>query len=89
MDRYVRWSKDGYLSSNGECFDIGGTVSGALGRYNGTGDPFAGSTDPYSAGNGSLMRLGPRSSVFRAEPGRGYPHERRKLPNDAWSANVR
>ena len=23
MERYVRWWRDGYLSSNGRCFDIG------------------------------------------------------------------
>jgi ADP-ribosyl-[dinitrogen reductase] hydrolase len=34
-------------------------VSDALDRYQRTGEPFAGSTDPYSAGNGSLMRLVP------------------------------
>jgi ADP-ribosyl-[dinitrogen reductase] hydrolase len=32
MDRYVRWRWDGYMSSNGRCFDIGGTVSAALRR---------------------------------------------------------
>jgi ADP-ribosyl-[dinitrogen reductase] hydrolase len=59
MDRYCRWWKEGYLSSNGRCFDIGGTVSDALRRYSQTGDPIAGSTDPQSAGNGSIMRLAP------------------------------
>jgi ADP-ribosyl-[dinitrogen reductase] hydrolase len=47
------------MSSNGTCFDIGGTVSDALGRFKLTGHPVAGSTDPQSAGNGSLMRLAP------------------------------
>ena len=42
MDRYVRWHERGYLSSNGECFDIGTTVSGALARYKRTGEPFQG-----------------------------------------------
>jgi ADP-ribosyl-[dinitrogen reductase] hydrolase len=59
MDRYRRWWKEGYLSSNGRCFDIGNTVSAALRQYRQTGDPFAGSTDPHSAGNGSIMRLAP------------------------------
>ena len=59
MDRYCRWWKEGYLSSNGRCFDIGGTVSAALRRYGQTGDPIAGSIDPHSAGNGSIMRLAP------------------------------
>src|SRR5271165_6635235 len=68
MERYVRWWDDGYLSSTGRCFDIGITVSGALSRYLQTGDPFAGSTDPHSAGNGSLMRLAPIPLAFRAKP---------------------
>jgi ADP-ribosyl-[dinitrogen reductase] hydrolase len=68
MERYVRWWDDGYLSSNGRRFDIGITVSGALSRYLQTGEPFAGSTDPHSAGNGSLMRLAPIPLAFRAKP---------------------
>lgn len=59
MERYIRWRDEGYLSSNGRCFDIGNTVNGALKRYRANGDPFAGSTDPYTAGNGSLMRVAP------------------------------
>ncbi len=42
MDRYVRWATEGHLSSNGECFEIGVTVSDALRRYRTTGGPFAG-----------------------------------------------
>src|SRR5258708_916364 len=30
MDRYGRWELDGYMSSNGICFDIGNTVCAAL-----------------------------------------------------------
>lgn len=59
MDRYCRWWKEGYLSSNGRCFDIGNTVATALARYGQTRDPIAGSTSPRSAGNGSIMRLAP------------------------------
>jgi ADP-ribosyl-[dinitrogen reductase] hydrolase len=59
MNRYCKWWSDGYMSSNGECFDIGNTVSDALRRYQLTDEPFSGSTDPGSAGNGSLMRLAP------------------------------
>ena len=67
MQRYIRWWQDGYLSVKGYCFDIGLTVSAALGKYQCTGHPFAGSTDPYSAGNGSLMRLAPIPLAFRAD----------------------
>jgi len=59
MGRYLNWWQWGYLSSTGECFDIGATVRQALMQYQQTGNPFAGSTDPQTAGNGSLMRLAP------------------------------
>jgi ADP-ribosyl-[dinitrogen reductase] hydrolase len=59
MERYCRWYETGYLSSTGACFDIGGTVRSALRRFRETGEPFAGSTDPRSAGNGCIMRLAP------------------------------
>jgi ADP-ribosyl-[dinitrogen reductase] hydrolase len=59
MRRYCDWHERGYLSSTGYCFDIGNTVRKALYRYKETGDPFSGSSDPQSAGNGSIMRLAP------------------------------
>jgi len=68
MDRYVRWWKEGHLSSTGTCFDIGTTVSCALRRYLDTGEPLAGSTDPRTAGNGSLMRLAPVPLFFARNP---------------------
>ncbi len=55
----MRWWRDGYLSSNGECFDIGNTTRAALARFERTGEPYAGSSSDSSAGNGSLMRLAP------------------------------
>ncbi|HSW29050.1 MAG TPA: ADP-ribosylglycohydrolase family protein [Longimicrobiales bacterium] len=68
MRRYVRWYREGYLSSTGTCFDIGGTTAAALHRFESTGEPFSGSTDPQSAGNGSLMRLAPVVLFFRDDP---------------------
>ena len=59
MQRYVRWRDEGYLSATGSCFDIGTTVNDALSRFIANGNSYAGSTDPMSAGNGSLMRLAP------------------------------
>lgn len=68
MVRYTCWYKDGYWSSIGRCFDIGNTVSRALHRFRRTGEPFSGSTDPYSAGNGSLMRLAPVILFYARNP---------------------
>ena len=59
MNRYCNWYEHGYLSSTGNCFDIGNTVSQALQKYKISGNPFSGSTNPMSAGNGCLMRLAP------------------------------
>lgn len=68
MARYCRWWREGHLSSNGRCFDIGVTVSGALRRFEQTGEPFSGSTDPNTAGNGSIMRLAPVPLFYSADP---------------------
>ena len=59
MQRFVDWHARGTYSCTGHCFDIGITTRQALAHWQKTGDPFAGSTDPMSAGNGSLMRLAP------------------------------
>lgn len=58
-ERYVRWWRDGYYSSTGECFDIGNTVQSALRRFMREGNSFSGNTSPDTAGNGSIMRLAP------------------------------
>jgi ADP-ribosylglycohydrolase len=68
MTRYVRWWRDGHRSSTGRCFDIGNTVAEALRRFEKTGDPMAGRTDPNTAGNGSLMRLAPVPMRYAVDP---------------------
>jgi ADP-ribosyl-[dinitrogen reductase] hydrolase len=67
MRRYVRWHEDGYWSSTGRCFDIGNATGAALARFKRTGDPFSGSSDPHSAGNGSIMRLAPVPMFFAGD----------------------
>lgn len=59
LDRYLRWYRQGENSVTGHCFDIGSTVSRALRQYDKSGNPYPGSDDAMSAGNGSLMRLAP------------------------------
>ncbi len=68
MNRYCNWYRHGYMSSTGECFDIGGTVSQALEAYLRSGDPFSGSQAESSAGNGSLMRLAPVAMYYAHSP---------------------
>jgi ADP-ribosyl-[dinitrogen reductase] hydrolase len=67
MDRYVRWFRTGYRSSTGRAFDLGSTVLEALLRFEETGEPFSGSTDPDQAGNGSIMRLAPVALFFHPD----------------------
>jgi ADP-ribosyl-[dinitrogen reductase] hydrolase len=68
MRRYCDWQERGYMSSNGRCFDIGITVSRALERFRRTGEPFSGSPDPCTAGNGSIMRLAPIPMALHGQP---------------------
>jgi ADP-ribosylglycohydrolase len=68
LARYVRWKREGHNSSNGRCFDVGGTVLKALARFERTSEAWSGSTDPFSAGNGSIMRLAPVPLFFASDP---------------------
>ena len=70
MRRYLDWYRNGRWSSTGTCFDIGGATASALRRYERDREPYSGSTDPYSAGNGSLMRLAPVPIAFGHDPER-------------------
>jgi ADP-ribosyl-[dinitrogen reductase] hydrolase len=64
LERYLLWYRTGYLSSNGRCFDIGITTSGALHRFERTREPFPGPDAPHTAGSGSLVRLAPVPMVY-------------------------
>lgn len=70
LERYVRWYREGHLSSTGTCFDIGTTTRSALERFMLSREPFPGLTDERSAGNGSLMRLCPVPMFYAADPAR-------------------
>jgi ADP-ribosyl-[dinitrogen reductase] hydrolase len=68
LERYTRWAEDGHLSSNGRVFDIGNTVRDAMAKFAETHRPYCGSSDPMSAGNGSLMRLAPVPLFYIEKP---------------------
>lgn len=67
MERYTKWRHEGYLSSTGVCFDIGNATAIALSRFAMTGEGYSGSTNPSSAGNGSIMRLSPVPLFYAAD----------------------
>jgi ADP-ribosyl-[dinitrogen reductase] hydrolase len=70
MQRYLRWYRDGHLSSTGYCFDIGNTTRDALVRFENSDEPFSGPTHPNAAGNGSIMRLAPVPLFYARNPER-------------------
>ena len=64
LRRFENWWEQGTYSCTGKCFDIGITTRHALVRWQLGREPHCGSTDPMSAGNGSLMRLAPVAIRF-------------------------
>jgi hypothetical protein len=57
----LRRYKEGHLSSNGQCFDIGIATRMALNKFEQSGG-----TDPYPASSGETSRAGaPRSHLSR------------------------
>lgn len=59
LKRFSDWRRNGTYSCTGHCFDIGITTAQAIAKWEKTKADHCGSTDPHSAGNGSLMRLAP------------------------------
>lgn len=69
LERYLRWYRNGHLSSTGRCFDIGVQTAEALRRFERTREPYPGPTEPGKAGNGSVMRLAPVPLRYAADLG--------------------
>lgn len=67
MERLQRWMTQGENSVNGRCFDIGVTTRAAIERFIATGEASAGSAAPDTAGNASLVRLGPLAVFYRRD----------------------
>ena len=68
MQKYCKWEEEGYMSSTGECFDIGNTTLKALDDFHLTGNPYTTITDYSTAGNGSIMRLAPIPMYYYQNP---------------------
>lgn len=74
MKRYMRWYQEGYLSSAGQCIDIGSTTRLSLELFAKTGEPFAGPSTAGTAGNGCLMRLAPVPMFYFNDPQSAIEH---------------
>lgn len=68
LTRFVRWYREGYLSSGGTCFDIGRRTRASVEDFEQNCQPFR---DPGLIGfasNGSIMRLAPIPMAYRTDP---------------------
>lgn len=63
MKKYLKWLKEGYLSSTGKAFDVGKNTLLSLREYERSGE--LPPERERAAGNGSLMRLAPVPMYYR------------------------
>jgi len=70
LRKYYKWFVMGYLSSTGTCFDIGITTRSALEIFRDSHftQEYCGPSDPLTASNGSLMRLGAVPLFYMRNP---------------------
>jgi len=59
LAKYTRWHEEGYMACQGKCIDIGNATRQALVLYADTNCEYAGTDNPFSSGNGAIMRLAP------------------------------
>ena len=67
MERYCKWYQHGYLSSTGECFDIGATMMLELDKYIASSKIDNSPANDFNSGNGALMRLAPVAMAYRMD----------------------
>lgn len=63
LAKYLNWLNAGYMACQNKCIDIGNATRQALALYANTNIDFAGSDNPFSSGNGGIMRLAPAISA--------------------------
>lgn len=68
VQRYLRWQREGYRSSTGQCLGISASTARAIAAANWTRNPYAGSHDPSRAEKEPLGRIGPAVAFFLADP---------------------
>ena len=68
LARYLRWYREGYMSSTGVCFDIGTTTEQSIKDFEAYGWTTSRQVDPQRASNGSLMRLAPAALAYAGHP---------------------
>jgi ADP-ribosylglycohydrolase len=67
VQRFVRWQREGYSSSTGQCVGISANVARALATAQYKRQPFAGSHDPAQLDKDPLSRVAPAVMYFFAD----------------------
>ena len=68
IERYLRWQREGHLSSTGQCLGISPETARALAHSRWSRKPMAGSHDPARAGKEPLARVGAAVALFLPDP---------------------
>ena len=68
MQRYLKWYKEGHLSSTGKCFGIGSNTLQSLQQFEKTGKLSDIPSNSNATTNGSLMRVAPVPLAFSSNP---------------------
>jgi ADP-ribosylglycohydrolase len=68
VGRYLRWQREGHLSSTGQCVGISAETARALAQAQWSGNPLAGSFDPSRPRKEPLGRIGPAVALLLPDP---------------------
>jgi ADP-ribosyl-[dinitrogen reductase] hydrolase len=66
--RFLKWYREGYMSTRPQSFGIGLVTAAALLRFESTHEDFCGPTGAKTAENGSLMRIAPIPLFYARHP---------------------
>jgi ADP-ribosyl-[dinitrogen reductase] hydrolase len=68
LARFLKWYREGYMSTRPQSFGIGLVTAAALLRFESTHEDFCGPTGEKTAENGSLMRIAPIPLFYADQP---------------------
>ena len=85
LERYVRWLRQGHLSSTGQCIDVGNIVASALLRFERTREPLLWANRTGHSGEWFYHAPGSCSTVLCKESFGGHREICREFTNDSRS----
>lgn len=67
MEKYLKWYMEGYMSTRGECFDIGNSTAKSIIDFEINRNIFSKVTKNDESGNGTIMRLAPIPMLYSTD----------------------